>query len=85
MYKREAFALGAVGLMMLFGSISCASFTVTLVLHTWSMAVDLGVREVLSYIITTSIVGILSLLALPVLFLTAAAMAMGPWMEDRGD
>lgn len=83
--ERGKLALSALGLMMLFGSISCASSTVTLILHTWGMAVEFGVREVLGYIVATGIVGILSLVAVPVLFSIGAVIAVGPWTEERSN
>lgn len=83
MDEKVKLALSALGVMMLFGLISCASSTITLLLHTWDMAVEFGGREVFGYIVATSVVGILSVFAVPMLFAICTVMTVGPWTEGR--
>ncbi|HCT5749967.1 MULTISPECIES: hypothetical protein [Pseudomonas] len=76
-------ALSALGLMMLYGSFSWGNATVTLFMHAWDMTVALGFREVFGYLVATGVVGILSVLTIPMFFVFSLAMTIGPWTEGR--
>ncbi len=83
MDEKAKLALSALGIMLLFGSISWGNATVALFMHTWDMTVALGFREVFGYLAATGVVGILSALMIPMLFVFSLAMTIGPWAEDR--
>lgn len=83
MDEKAKLALSALGMMMLCGAISWGNTTITLFMHAWDMTVALGFREVFGYLVATGVVGILSVLMIPMLFVFSLAMTIEPWTEDR--
>ncbi len=81
MDEKAKLVLSALGMMLLCGSISWGNATVTLFMHAWNMTVAVGFREVFGYLAATGVVGILSVLTIPMLFVFSLAMTIGPWTE----
>ncbi|SIP94051.1 hypothetical protein [Aquipseudomonas alcaligenes] len=81
MDEKAKLVLSALGMMMLCGSISWGNATVTLFMYAWDMTVAFGLREVFGYLVVTGVVGILSVLTIPIVFVFSLAMTIGPWTE----
>lgn len=83
MDEKAKLVLSAFGMMLLCGSISWGHATVTLFMHAWDMTVSAGFREVFGYLVATGVVGILSVLTIPMLFVFSLAMTIGSLTEIR--
>lgn len=83
MDEKAKLVLSALGMMLLCGSISWGHATVTLFMHARDMTVSAGFREVFGYLVATGVVGILSVLTIPMLFVFSLAMTIGSLTEIR--
>ncbi len=83
MSNKAELAVSVTGVAMLAGAVSYADSTFSLVMYAWQMTGTYGVREILGYLIVTGVLSGLSVLAIPLLFVTGFLMAAGPWMDPK--